>query len=460
MFWPLVLPVAIVMTAGFVRLQQPGPDQLQQVRENGRLVMLTRNSASTYYVGRDGETGPEYDLARAFAQYLGVDLEVRVADEFGQLESLLNSEEGDFIAANLTRSPELERRLRFGSQITETHLEVVVRRDGPRPQHPVDLAGMRIAVIEGGSYEGQLQRLSETVPAGLRWTAHDDASVEDLLQAINDGDLDATLVDANIFALNRDFYPNVEAAFALDGAQPQGWAFRHSNDDSLLQAAEVFLAQVRSDGRLAMIQQQYLDQRNPLDALGMHRFMERARERLPEFLPVFREVADAHGLDWRLLAALSYQESHWDPLAVSHTGVRGLMMLTSNTADAMGLEDRLDPAQSIEGGARYLARMHARMPARIPEPDRTWMALAAYNIGRGHLEDARVLTQRQGGDPDSWADVRSRLPLLSQEEYFQDLKHGYARGYEAQRHVRNIRSYYEILIWMDNREHPVLVAAL
>jgi membrane-bound lytic murein transglycosylase F len=209
-----------------------------------------------------------------------------------------------------------------------------------------------------------------------------------------------------------------------------------------------------------MIQEQYHGDHSRIDQLGMHRFMERVRERLPQYLPVFREVADTYGIDWRLLAALGYQESQWDANAASHTGVRGLMMLTQRTANQLGLRDRTDPAQSIEGGARYLARMHKRTPSRIAEPDRTWMALAAYNIGWGHLEDARVLTQRQGGNPDSWADVRARLPLLTQEKYYREAKHGFARGYETQRHVRDIRSYYEILVWMDTREHPLLVAAL
>jgi membrane-bound lytic murein transglycosylase F len=174
---------------------------------------------------------------------------------------------------------------------------------------------------------------------------------------------------------------------------------------------------------------------------------------------VFQEVAEAHDIDWRLLAAIGYQESHWDPEASSPTGVRGLMMLTRNTAKLLGLGDRTDPEQSIEGGARYFLRMWRRMPDRIQEPDRTWMALAAYNMGWGHLEDARVLTQRQGGNPDLWRDVSQRLPLLTQERYYSQTKYGYARGTEAQRYVRNIRNYYDILVWMDTRAHPMLVAS-
>jgi membrane-bound lytic murein transglycosylase F len=165
-------------------------------------------------------------------------------------------------------------------------------------------------------------------------------------------------------------------------------------------------------------------------------------------------------MDWRLLAAIGYQESHWDPDASSYTGVRGVMMLTRRTANQLGITDRLDPEQSIEGGARYFLRLHKRLPNRIVEPDRTWMALAAYNIGMGHLEDVRVLTEKQGGNPNAWDEVRQRLELLSQEKWHQQTRYGYARGFETRQYVENVRAYYEILIWMDTRDHPLLIAGM
>ena len=193
-----------------------------------------------------------------------------------------------------------------------------------------------------------------------------------------------------------------------------------------------------------------------MDLVGMHTFTRQLRRRLPPLVPLFKEVAKAYDLDWRLLAAISYQESHWDPLASSYTGVRGLMMLTLKTAEQLGVDDRLDPRQSVDGGARYFVDLRERIPERIPEPDRSWMALAAYNMGMGHLEDVRILTQRQGGDPDSWKDVSQRLGLITQERYYRETRYGYARGHEARQYVSNIQSYYDTLIWMDTREHPLL----
>jgi membrane-bound lytic murein transglycosylase F len=152
--------------------------------------------------------------------------------------------------------------------------------------------------------------------------------------------------------------------------------------------------------------------------------------------------------DWRLLAAIGYQESKWDPTAVSPTGVKGLMMLTAETAQRLGVKDREDPRQSIFGGARYLQKMRETIPERVPEPDRTWLALAAYNLGYGHLEDGRILTQMHGKDPDSWQDVREHLPLLGQERWYMQVKRGYARGWEAVKFVDNVRGYLDILEWV------------
>jgi membrane-bound lytic murein transglycosylase F len=154
----------------------------------------------------------------------------------------------------------------------------------------------------------------------------------------------------------------------------------------------------------------------------------------------------ARQIDWRLLAAISWQESHWDPQATSPTGVRGMMMLTRNTAQSLGLTDRTDAEQSLDGGMRYLQDMMNKVPDSVPKDERIWFALAAYNMGYAHMLDAMALTKKQKGNPDSWADVKQRLPLLSQKPYYSRLKYGYARGHEAYAYVENIRKYHISLV--------------
>jgi membrane-bound lytic murein transglycosylase F len=174
--------------------------------------------------------------------------------------------------------------------------------------------------------------------------------------------------------------------------------------------------------------------------------------RLPLYKEMFREAAGEIGMDWRLLAAIGYQESHWNPAAVSPTGVKGIMMLTQDTAGMMGVQDRENARESIFGGARYLMRVKDKVPERIPEPDRTWFTLAAYNIGFGHLEDARIITETLGGNPDDWSEVRANLPLLTQKKWYSRVKRGYARGWAPVHYVDNIRSYYEALMWLMSGE--------
>lgn len=445
------------MLLPFLYSGQDQPNQLEQAQQRGSLTLLTRNGASSYFIGPEGGTGPEYDLAAAFADYLGLEIKVKVAGEFGNLGTLLINRQGELIAANLTRTPARELLFNFGPDYAEAKTIVVYKRGKTRPRKLPDLLGIRLSVIAGSSYEGLLEKAQEVLP-DLHWTAEKAMGMEGLLLAIADGELDATLVDSNIFNINSQFYPGLKAGFTIADNQPQAWAFLPGDDDSLVQKARSFFRLINENGELVALQNRYKDNGNELDRVGMFQFMKQVRNRLPPLLPVFQEVAAVHDMDWRLLAAMGYQESHWDPAATSVTGVRGIMMLTQRTARQLGINDRLDPEQSIEGGARYFLRMHQRIPARIAEPDRSWMALAAYNMGWGHLEDVRVLTQKQGGNPDRWQDVNERLPLLSQEKWYSQTRYGYARGYEAKQYVENIRSYFDTLMWMDTRAHPMLVA--
>lgn len=435
------------------------PTQLQQAQQRGSLTILTRNGASSYFIGPDGGAGPEYDVAAAFAEYLGLELEVELVQEFGKLGSLLERRQGDLIAANLTRTKSREARYSFGPDYADTTTIVVYKRGKKRPRELADLVGMRLSVIAGSSYESQLELAKKSLP-DLQWTSEKSIGMEDLLLAISDDELDATLVDANIFKTHSQFYPRLKSGFELTDRQHQAWAFLPGDDDSMVQKARSFFRLIQEDGRLTDIQNRYNQNGNDLDRVGMFQFMKQVRNRLPTLVPLFQEVALAHNIDWRFLAAMGYQESHWDPQASSVTGVRGIMMLTQRTAAQLGVKDRLDPEQSIEGGARYFLQLRKRIPARIPEPDRSWMALAAYNMGMGHLHDARKLTQQQGGNPDRWQDVNERLPLLSQEKYYRDTRYGYARGYEARQYVENIRSYFDTLVWMETRAHPMLITQL
>ena len=285
----------------------------------------------------------------------------------------------------------------------------------------------------------------------LSWEERPQTDNEELLRLVAEGEIDLTVANSNEVTLNRRFYPELRVAFNLTEAQPLAWVFPADRDDSLYRSARDFFGDIKDNGTLHQILERYYGHARRLDYVGTRTFLRHIEERLPRFQAAFESAAAAQGLDWRLLAAIGYQESHWNPRAKSPTGVRGLMMLTQKTAGQLGVDNRLDPEQSIMGGAEYLKGVRDRVPQRIPEPDRTWMALAAYNVGFGHLEDARKLTQSQDGDPDKWVDVMKRLPLLSQRKYYIHTRHGYARGHEPVQYVQNVRSYYDILVWYTDR---------
>ena len=290
-----------------------------------------------------------------------------------------------------------------------------------------------------------LERLRVHYP-DLELVTHDGKDSFDLLEMVEYGKILYAVAGSNEVAYARISLPELRVGFDLTGPEPLGWAVRKSpQDDSLIKAIREFHDHVRGNGQLAGAIERFYGLAGAFDYVEARSFIDRYHERLPELEPYFMSAASEFGFDWRLLAAVSYQESHWNKAARSPTGVRGLMMLTQQTARQVGISDRLDPVLSVHGGARYLTTLVDRVPGRIPEPDRTWFALAAYNVGFGHLEDARVITQKNGGDPDTWADVKKSLPLLTEHKWYSQTRYGYARGHEPVRFVENIRRYHDML---------------
>jgi membrane-bound lytic murein transglycosylase F len=234
-------------------------------------------------------------------------------------------------------------------------------------------------------------------------------------------------------------------AFSLGEPEKIAWGFSKTGKPELLKKANTFFTKIKKDGTLRNLIDRYHGNAKRLKPIDVKSYLSKSRTLLPKYKRLFQQAQEITGLDWRLLAAISYQESHWDTYNTSPTNVRGLMMLTEDTADRMGVTDRLDPKQSIPAGAKYISLMVDTIPDRVPEPDRTYMALAAYNIGYAHVEDARVLAQRLKMNPDSWADVKKTLVMLNDPTYYVNAKYGYCSGGAPVIFVESIRSYHNIL---------------
>ncbi|KFF48071.1 murein transglycosylase [Gammaproteobacteria bacterium MFB021] len=425
-------------------------DGLDSIRQRDFLQVATRNGPITFYQGGHGPTGFEYELVRRFAHSLGVSLAVNNDSRINDVLDDVRRGEADLGAAALTLDQH-RSGLRYSQPILTLQPLVVYRRGLPPVRTLDDLLDLRIGVIAGSGNAAALRAQQQNLP-GLGWREADDLAIADLLEMVERDDLDAAVVYTHQFKLNRLFFPNVERGFALGKPLTLVWAFSASQPLALQQAANRFIAAQRRSGELDELIGRYFGHDDYLEYVGARLFIHHVRNRLPRFVPYFKEAARDTGFDWRLLAALGYQESHWQPDATSPTGVRGLMMLTRPTADEIGIDNRLDPRQSVDGGARYLRHVRERLDASIPEPDRTWMALAAYNVGLGHLFDARAIAAQRGGDPDRWLDVREALPLLAQREWYSQANHGYARGGEPVIYVRNVRRYYEILKYVNRSQ--------
>jgi len=439
--------ILLFVLTGLVASCTPPTPLLERIREAGELVVVTRNSPTTYYEGPEEIKGLEYDLVQLFAQELRVNVRFVLADSLTDIFRMINDGSAHIAAAGLTVLPSRNTRVRFGPSYQQITPQVVYRAGNRRPKAVADLVDAQLEVMAGSSHEVELRRLQRTYPQ-LRWQAHLDMESEQLLYLVREEVIDYTIADSNEVALNRRYYPELKVAFDLtEEPQQLAWALAHSSDSSLYQEVTRFFGKIERDGTLQQLIERYYGYVESLNFVDNRTFRRHVAQRLPGLLPWFHEAAEMTGLDWRLLAAIGYQESHWNPEAVSPTGVRGIMMLTQATAKRVEVLDRMDPRQSILGGARYLRIVEKKIPERISEPDRLWFTLAGYNVGFGHLEDARILTQRQGADPDKWADVKQRLPLLSQKKWYETARHGYARGREPVTYVDNVRSYYDLMTW-------------
>jgi membrane-bound lytic murein transglycosylase F len=333
--------------------------------------------------------------------------------------------------------------LSFGPGYQSVSAQLIYRMGSTRPASLAQVVGNQLEVRAGSSHVAMLYRALDAVP-DLSWAENRRADSEALIQRVADGTIDYAIVNSNEFEVLRHYYPAVRVAFDVEAEGQLAWALPKGADD-LREAVNEFFTTMQATGELERILARYYESVREFSFVNSRAFMSHLNDRFPLYRASFFDAERETGIDWRLLAAIAYQESHWNADAVSPTGVKGLMMLTAKTAAMMDIDDRLDPRESILGGARYLSDVLDKLPERIPEDDRLLMAVAAYNIGFGHLEDARIITESLDADKDSWEDVRAHLPLLADDAWYPHLKRGYAQGTVPVQYVDNVRYYYWLL---------------
>ncbi len=441
------------------------------------LVALVRPGPVVYFPGPDGQIeGLDADLLRLYATEKKLPLRFVAVDTAANLLAALGDDDGHLGAGGLVRPPAIAQA---DSKTTNRPMPsaespgpaaslpmlwtigyfaveavLVYSTDGFKPSALGDLEGETVAFSDTAGLEAEMDALRAAHPK-IRWQFVPQASPVELIARVSDGELGYAIVGSLAAAIARNIYLDFDVAFPVGSKQQLSWAvpgrFPKLRDD-----LDRFLDRVKRDGTLARLVERYVPEFRQFQRLDASGLQERLRTTLPQYRQIFREAQERTGIDWRLLAALAYQESKWDPLATSETGVRGFMQITEDTARRLGVTNLLDPGQNVLAGARYLQGLKEGFPPRIQEPDRTWLALAAYNIGIGHLEDARVLTQRQGLDPDHWSNVKKVLPLLALPEHYEKAKLGYARGGMPVAFVDRVRGYYDVLLALQPPMQPRL----
>lgn len=423
-----------------------GPSPPPPPPATNELTVLLRTGPSTWFVGTDDQgAGIDYDLAQMFAIHEGVTLKIMPTGD--PVAKLGDGAVGLRLGAGNLYLPSPAKPspngVLYSSGYYAAEPVLIYNIDGFRPESWRDLAGESVGVLEGGGLASALTKVQADHPE-VRWQMTTLPSTEAMISQVSDGTLSYAIVASNDAEAARHVYLNFDKAFAVAGKQQLVWAFP-PDEQHLRDRVNAFFAQVRRDGRLRRLIERYFSY-GTVPRIDAGVFQDRIKTVLPQLRATFQRAQQATGIEWRLLAAIAYQESQWDAQATSETGVRGLMQLTEETAQRLGGIDRLDPAASVLAAARYLRDLKDRLPQRIAEPDLTWLALGAYNIGIAHLEDARILAQKQKLDPDTWSALKKTLPLLALPEYYETAKYGYARGSMPVTFVDRVRAYYDILL--------------
>jgi len=411
----------------------------------GKLRVVSRVNPATFVVDKHGPSGIEFELARAFAEQLGVELEMLPAANIGEVYAALDSGAADVAASGLSPRNAASGSYWYSSPYLEVRQQIVYRSDAQRPASLADLVGKRVMVLAQSTAADVLARAQREHP-DLAWMEATRIETFELLRKLVDGEIDYAIVSSNEFTMQAGLFPGVEVGFELAQGEQLAWATAEHGPNARLHASmQTFLARSERSGDMDLLRERFFGFLPEVNRTALIDFAERVDTHLPRLEQVLREVGAEEGVDWRLLAAISYQESHWNPRAVSRTGVQGMMMLTRATAREVGVTDRFDLRQSLRGGARYFRRLLDDVDFSIKGPERELFALAAYNMGPAHVEDARRLASLRGGDPDVWGDVEQQLPLLSQRAWRTRTKYGYARGFETLSFVNRIRQYHRFL---------------
>ena len=425
---------------------------LPEIQARGTLRVLTRNNYSCFFLYRGEERGFEYELARKFAEELGVKIEVVIPPHASDLIPWLRAGKGDLVAASIPFQELASRGVASSRPYDFTRVAVVVRKDNEALKSILDLPGHQVWVRKDLHLLEHLQALNRRLKGKIKIIPlRSEFDLEDVLVLLSQGKIDATVAYSHMAELEINYYPNLKIAFEISGDLPLSWQVRKSSP-LLLEAANRFWEKTyRSTFHNMLMRRYYIY--SPARYRQAH-WQVKEKGQISPYDRLIRKYAEKNGLEWTLLAALIYEESRFDPEAESFTGALGLTQLTTTTAYALGISNPVEPRAAIRGGARYLRQLRDSFGS-VPEAERMNFALAADLVGTEHIRAAQDLAWQKNLNPKGWiGGIKETLPLLVEKEYYQKSKSGYCPCGAVVEYVKSVLDRAEIYRTLVETEAP------
>ena len=429
---------------------------LDLIREKGKLVVVTDYNSTSYFIYRGQPMGYQYQMLQELANYLDLRLDVKVSNDLEESFDLLNEGDIDLIAINLTVTADRKNKVDFTYPHTQTRQVLVQRMPQQyRQLNPVqledslirnqlNLAEKTVYVQKGSVYAERLNALSNEIGATIN-IKEVPVESEQLIHMVARGEIDYTVTDENVALVNKTYFPNLDVSTAVSFPQNVAWAVRKGSDE-LKSEIDSWLKDFRQTSRYAVIYNKYFKNQHSASIVSSDYYVL-GSGKISRYDDIVKRESERIGWDWRLVSSMIYQESRFNPKAVSWAGAFGLMQLMPVTANRFGVSRNSSPESHIRAGINFIHWLDERFKEEIPNrEERIKFVLASYNVGKGHIDDARRLAEKYGDDPDRWeGHVEKWLLNKSQPKYYRDpvVKYGYARGVETYNYVRQVTDRYE-----------------
>ncbi len=434
------------------------PHDLPDIMARGKLIAVTDYNSSSYFIYRGAPMGYQYDMLELLARHLDLDLEIIVENNLDKAFEMLQQNECDLIAMSLNVTKERQQKVNFTRPIGQTRQVLVQRKpdnwrlmadynlDKELIRNQLDLLGKTVHVMANSAFAERLKNLSDEMGDTIHIVESEKLEVEQLIAKVAKGEIEYTVADENVALLNQTYYPNIDVSTAISFPQNQAWAV---NKSSLLWLDELntWIEQTNGSALHAVIYNKYFKDMKARNR-SVSPYLSLNKGQISEYDRYIKKHSKYIDWDWRLLASLIYQESRFNPQVTSWAGAFGLMQLMPTTARRFGASHSSSPEEHIKAGVKFIKWIDNQLIDSIPDTDeRIKFILASYNVGLGHVLDARRLTQAYGGNPNIWDNqVDEFLLNKSNPEYYNSelVKYGYCRGEEPYNYVKDVIRRYEL----------------